>query len=251
VLSVITPPVTLLVTWQGVCVKEPGAEQALSWHRFAVGAAVLAAIAAAYLWLWQSGTLEMLRDEPALMEAIRGLGIWGPVGIVALIATAIVVSPVPSAPVAIAAGMIYGAVWGAVIVVIGAELGAVIAFLMARWLGYEAVRRWSGADGIMSYLSQERSQVWLMAVVFVSRLLPFISFDAISYAAGLTPLRFWRFALATVVGIAPVSFLLTYAGEELSTANLAIISLVLIVLVSLPLAAPLVRALVQAVRIRR
>ena len=96
--------------------KEPRGEQAVSWRRIAAGAAVLGAIVVAYLWLWQSGTLEMLRDEPALMEAIRGLGIWGPVGIIALIATAIVVSPVPSAPVAIAAGMIYGGVWGAVIV---------------------------------------------------------------------------------------------------------------------------------------
>lgn len=230
--------------------KEPGGEQTVSWRRIVAGAAVLIAIVAAYLWLWQSGMLEMLRDEPALMEAIRGLGIWGPLAIIALIATAIVVSPVPSAPVAIAAGMIYGAAWGAVIVVIGAELGAIIAFLIARWLGYEAVRRWSGADRMMSYLSRERSQVWLMAVVFVSRLLPFVSFDAVSYAAGLTPLAFWRFALATVVGISPVSFMLTYAGEELGTANLATISLVLIVLVALPLAAPLVRALVQAVRNR-
>ena len=231
--------------------KEPRGEQALPWRRVAAGAAVLTALAAAYLWLWQSGTLEMLRDEQALTGAIRGLGMWGPVAIVALIATAIVVTPVPSAPVAIAAGMVYGAAGGAVIVVIGAELGAIGAFLVARWLGYEAVRRWSGADRIMSYLSQERSQIWLMAVVFVSRLLPFVSFDAVSYAAGLTPLAFWRFALATVVGITPVSFLLTYAGEELSTANLAAISLVLIVLVALPLAAPLVRAVAQAVRTRR
>lgn len=231
--------------------KEPRGEQAPSWRRIAAGAAVLIAIVAAYLWLWHSGTLETLRDEQALMETIRGLGLWGPVAIIALIATAIVVSPVPSAPVAIAAGMIYGAAGGAVIVVIGAEVGAVIAFLIARWLGYEAVRRWSGADRIMSYLSEERSQLWLMGVVFVSRLLPFISFDAISYAAGLTPLSFWRFALATVVGIAPVSFMLTYAGEELGAANLATISLVLIVLVGLPLAAPLVRALVRAVRHRR
>ena len=230
--------------------KEPRAEQALSWRRIAAGAAVLIGLVAAYLWLWQSGTLEMLRDEQALIEAIRGLGIWGPVAIIALIATDIVVTPVPSAPVAIAAGMIYGAAAGAVIVVIGAELGAIIAFFVARWLGYEAVRRWSGADRIMSYLSRERSQNWLMAVVFVSRLLPFVSFDAISYAAGLTPLAFWRFALATVVGITPVSFMLTYAGEELSTASLATISLVLIVLVALPLAAPLVRALARAVRTR-
>jgi uncharacterized membrane protein YdjX (TVP38/TMEM64 family) len=231
-------------------VKEPRSEQALSWRRIAAGAAVLTAIVAAYLWLWQSGALETLRDEQALTVAIRGLGMWGPVAIVTLIATAIVVSPVPSAPVAIAAGMIYGAAAGAVIVVIGAELGAIIAFLVARWLGYDAVRRWSGADRVMRYLSQERSQLWLMAVVFASRLLPFISFDAISYAAGLTPLSFWRFAVATVVGITPVSFMLTYAGEELGMANLATISLVLIVLVALPLAAPLARALVRAVRNR-
>jgi uncharacterized membrane protein YdjX (TVP38/TMEM64 family) len=231
-------------------VKEPRSAQALSWRRIAAGAAVVTAIVAAYLWLWQSGTLETLRDEQALTDAIRRLGMWGPVAIVTLIATAIVVSPVPSAPVAIAAGMIYGAAAGAVIVVIGAELGAIIAFLVARWLGYDAVRRWSGADRVMRYLSQERSQLWLMAVVFASRLLPFISFDAISYAAGLTPLSFWRFAVATVVGITPVSFMLTYAGEELGMANLATISLVLIVLVALPLAAPLARALVRAVRNR-
>lgn len=46
-------------------------------------------------------------------------------------------------------------------------------------------------------------------------------------------------------------FMLTYAGEELGAANLAPISLVLIVLVGLPLAAWLVRALVRAVRHRR
>ena len=208
------------------------------------------ALVAAYLWLWQSGTLELLRNEAALTEAIRGLGAWGPAGIIALIATAIVVSPVPSAPVAIAAGMVYGTAGGAVIVVAGAELGAIAAFLIARWLGYEVVRQWSGADRAMSYLSQDRSQVWLMAVVFVSRLLPFISFDAVSYAAGLTPLAFWRFALATVVGVTPVSVLLTYAGKELSTANLATISLVLITLVALPLVPALVRTVLQLVRNR-
>lgn len=205
---------------------------------------------AAYLWLWQTGTLKMLGDEEALTEAIRSFGVWGPIGIIAIMTTAIVVSPVPSAPIAIAAGMVYGTAWGAVVVVIGAELGAIIAFLIARWLGYETVRRWSGADRVLSFLSQERSQFWLMAAVFISRLMPFISFDAVSYAAGLTPLAFWRFALATVTGVIPVTVLLTYAGEELSTAGLAAISLVLIVLVALPLIPAFVRFLRQLLRNR-
>jgi uncharacterized membrane protein YdjX (TVP38/TMEM64 family) len=53
--------------------------------------------------------------------------------------------------------------------------------------------------------------------VFASRLLPFISFDVISYAAGLTVLSYWRFALATLAGIAPASFLLAHFGGEMAT----------------------------------
>jgi uncharacterized membrane protein YdjX (TVP38/TMEM64 family) len=39
----------------------------------------------------------------------------------------------------------------------------------------------------------------------------------VSYAAGLTPLSFWRFAIATLVGIVPASFLLAHFGSEMAT----------------------------------
>ncbi len=58
-----------------------------------------------------------------------------------------------------------------------------------------------------------------MAIVFASRLVPFISFDVVSYAAGLTPLAFWRFALATLAGVIPISFLLVHFGEKLVSAQ--------------------------------
>ena len=54
-----------------------------------------------------------------------------------------------------------------------------------------------------------------MLIVFLSRLVPFVSFDAVSYVAGLTPLTFWRFAIATLAGVIPVSFALAYFGERL------------------------------------
>lgn len=53
-----------------------------------------------------------------------------------------------------------------------------------------------------------------MIAVFTSRLLPFVSFDLVSYAAGLSSLHFWRFALATLFGIVPASFLLAHFGDE-------------------------------------
>jgi len=40
-----------------------------------------------------------------------------------------------------------------------------------------------------------------------------------SYAAGLTPISFWRFAIATVLGLIPASFLLAHFGGEMIQVN--------------------------------
>ena len=50
--------------------------------------------------------------------------------------------------------------------------------------------------------------------------MPFVSFDMISYAAGLSRLHLWRFALATLAGIVPASFLLAHFGGEAVSGDL-------------------------------
>lgn len=83
-----------------------------------------------------------------------------------------------------------------------------------------------------------------MAIVFASRLLPFISFDVVSYAAGLTTLSLWRFALATFAGILPASFLLAHFGGEMATGELDRILLAVLALglvTGIPLAVHLLR----------
>ena len=49
--------------------------------------------------------------------------------------------------------------------------------------------------------------------------MPFISFDLVSYAAGLTQITTLRFALATLGGIIPASFFLAHFGDELSSSD--------------------------------
>jgi uncharacterized membrane protein YdjX (TVP38/TMEM64 family) len=129
-----------------------------------------------------------------------------------------VFNPIPSAPIALAAGAVFGHGWGTLYIVLGAELGAIIAFGIARFAGYELLRKWFG-DRIETGMWGNQNR--LTVLVFVSRLLPFISFDLISYGAGLTPIRFWRFALATLLGLIPMSFLLAHFGAELKTTGLA------------------------------
>ena len=179
-------------------------------------AAVAAALVAAYLALSWNDAWGAFTNGDALRESIVRLGWLGPAAVIALMTTAIVFSPIPSAPIAMAAGAVYGHVWGAAYVGLGAEAGALAAFCIARVLGREAMQRWLGDRLSVGWLG---SQTTLMAIVFATRLMPFLSFDLISYAAGLTPITWWRFALATVLGIAPASFLLAHFGEALASAD--------------------------------
>lgn len=104
--------------------------------------------------------------------------------------------------------------WGTLYVVAGAELGALFAFMLARWIARDTVCRFLEGRASYNYLG---SQNLLTATVFVSRLVPFISFDLVSYAAGLTRITTLRFALAILAGIVPASFLLAHFGDELTS----------------------------------
>ncbi len=177
-------------------------------------AALIVLLAATYWLLHETGALSTILNGAALHDHITRLGIWGPLMVIGLMVLAIMVSPIPSAPIAMAAGAAYGHVWGTLYVLLGAEIGALAAFGMARWVGGETLQRWFGDRLSVGLLGSQNA---LMGIVLVSRLLPFISFDIVSYAAGLTTLSFWRFAIATLVGITPTSFLLAHFGGEMTT----------------------------------
>jgi uncharacterized membrane protein YdjX (TVP38/TMEM64 family) len=182
--------------------------------------AALAVLALIWLYVAPSGQalVAALGDSQALQHWLDRLAGLGPLAVILLIAFAIVFNPIPSAPIALAAGAVFGHAWGTLYIVLGAELGAIVAFGIARFAGYELLRKWFG-DKIETGLWGNQNR--LTVLVFVSRLLPFISFDLISYAAGLTPIRFWRFAAATLLGLIPMSFLLAHFGAELKTTGLA------------------------------
>lgn len=186
------------------------------YRKILVAGAIIAALLAGYGVLSWTGALAVITDGSTLRRLVVELGPFGPFMVIGLLAAAIVWSPIPSAPIALAAGAAYGHTWGTVYVVIGAEAGALIAFVVARMVGQELLLKWFGQrPSLGPFISQNA----LMAIVFISRLLPFMSFDLVSYAAGLTPLATWRFAVATLAGIIPASFLLAHFGGEMASAD--------------------------------
>lgn len=196
---------------------------------------LLVALATTYWILLETGALSTVTNKAELREWISQLGYWGPAAIIALMITAIVLSPIPSAPIAMVAGAIYGSQWGTVFVVIGAEAGALIAFAIGRALGYNVIHRWKRIRPVLSWLGRDRSQGALMLIIFASRLVPFISFDAVSYAAGLTPIAFWRFVVATLAGVIPTAYLITTFGGVLIETESGFVTIGLILISSVTL----------------
>ncbi len=194
----------------------PRSERRVAGIRITIAIVIVILLVAIYFLLSTTGILEQWLNGPALRRRIVELGPLGPFLIIALMAGAIVINPIPSAPIALASGAVYGHTFGTIYVVAGAEIGALIAFGIARLLGCDLLPRLCRSRDSLKLLG---SQNMLTGIVFVSRLLPFVSFDLVSYAAGLTALSTWRFALATLAGILPASFLLAHFGAEMASAD--------------------------------
>ncbi len=126
---------------------------------------------------------------------------------------AVVVSPLPSLPLNIAAGAFFGPFAGTVYSIFGALGGAAASFMIARRLGREFMERFLG--GHVNFCSRCSDRV-LTRIIFVSRLIPVVSFDLVSYGAGLTAMSFWKFCLATFLGMIPLTALYNYTGAVLT-----------------------------------
>ena len=141
---------------------------------------------------------------------LEAAGVLAPVLYMLVMASVIVISPLPSMPLSIVAGAFFGPLLGTLYSALGALLGAVASFMIARLLGREIVERLLGKH---LDLIRVGTKGVLTKVVFISRLIPFISFDIVSYGAGLTEMSLWRFTLATFLGMLPLTFLYNYYGS--------------------------------------
>jgi len=184
----------------------------LSGTRPVVRSAVFAAVVLLF-----GSILFVFDDVPALHpEAVREwlsrTGAWAPFAYMAAMAL-VVVTPLPSLPLNVAAGVYFGPVPGTIYSVAGATAGAAASFLLARFLGREIIERI--LRGHINFCSACSDRL-LTKVVFLARLVPVVSFDLVSYGAGLTALSLRRFILANVLGMLPLTFVYNYFGRAVA-----------------------------------
>jgi uncharacterized membrane protein YdjX (TVP38/TMEM64 family) len=173
-------------------------------------------------------------SSPAISAWLADLGAWGPVLLAAMMVMAVVVGPIPTLPISAASGLAFGLVGGTLVAATGALVGAMIAFWTARLLGRDVVCRYLKDNPLFT---GEKSQNLLFWIVFITRLVPLFSFALISYAAGVTAIHAWRFALASLVGMLPMTVVFAGLGHSFTlhpVATLLAAGILLTAMVVLP-----------------
>jgi uncharacterized membrane protein YdjX (TVP38/TMEM64 family) len=166
-------------------------------------------------WLFVHYDLHEI-DPQALAEQMRGAGSIGPLLLFGLFVLQCIVSPLPSEPVMMAAGFVYGHTWGLVLGWAGVVCGAAACFLLARSMGRPVVHRFAPARRVAAleeYL-RERGRLAAVASLLFIRLFAVSSFDVVSYGCGLLRFPFAWFLFATAVGVIPKVFAFTYLGAS-------------------------------------
>jgi uncharacterized membrane protein YdjX (TVP38/TMEM64 family) len=156
-----------------------------------------------------------------LRDALTWIENLGAIGGVAFIILYIVaaVAFLPGSILTLGAGVVFGVIWGAIYVFIGATLGGITAFLIGRYL----VRNWI-AEKIQqnpkfSAIDQAVAKEGFK-IVLLTRLSPIFPFNLLNYSFGITGVSLKDYILGSI-GMIPGTLMYVYIGSL--AGNLALI----------------------------
>lgn len=125
-----------------------------------------------------------------------------------------VVAPLPAFVITFANASLFGWWQGAILSWSSAMAGAALCFAIGRILGRDVVEKLTSKAGLQQI--DEFFEKHGKQSILIARLLPFISFDIVSYAAGLTSMGFLGFFVATGIGQLPATIVYSYVGGMLT-----------------------------------
>lgn len=152
-------------------------------------------------------------DVEKVKEYILSFGILAPIVSFILMLFQSLAAPLPAFLITFANASLFGWFYGAILSWTSALAGASLCFFLSKKLGRNTVEK------ITSKMALEQVDDFFekygQYTILIARLLPFMSFDVISYAAGLTSIRFLPFILATAIGQLPATIIYSYIGGML------------------------------------
>ena len=148
-----------------------------------------------------------------ILEMTQGLGIWGPVFVVAFYIVACVLF-LPGSVLTLGAGFVFKLLVGTITVSIGSTLGACAAFLVGRTVGRNWISGKVATNEKFAAIDDAVGQQGFKIVLLI-RLSPIFPFNLLNYAFGLTKVSIGKYALASWIGMLPGTLMYVYFGAGL------------------------------------
>ena len=145
---------------------------------------------------------------------IAGYGALAPVVSAILMIFQSVIAPLPAFLITFANGTLFGFWWGSLLSWSSSMVGAALCFYIARALGIQRVTELISQPAVDK--ANDFVEKYGTYAILIARLMPFISFDVVSYFAGATRMRFLGFWIATGIGQMPATLVYSYLGENAS-----------------------------------
>ena len=153
-------------------------------------------------------------DFTVVREFVESYGAYAAAVSFALMILQSIAAPLPAFLLTFANANLFGWWQGAILSWSSAMAGASVCFYIARILGRDVVEKITSKAGLrqIDVFFEKHGRLSIL----IARLLPFISFDIVSYAAGLTSMSFGSFFVATGIGQLPATIIYSYVGGMLT-----------------------------------
>ncbi len=182
-------------------------------HRFR-GYIILGTVIGLIFLLNQFVPLDEFLNPTLLREHLRGLGIAGYALFLLLMILSIPL-PIPSTPVVLAGGYVYGLLGGTILALIGGVIGSFLAFYLARRVGREEMEKW-----IEKHHMKHFEHVFARrgpSAALIGYAIPIFPADVLSSLLGLTRISLHTFFFLVIVGHIPRYFIMNALGSDLYT----------------------------------
>ncbi|MAF99122.1 MAG: hypothetical protein CMH61_00775 [Nanoarchaeota archaeon] len=170
---------------------------------------ILAAVFAASFFI---PSIKELASPENIRNTLLGAGTLGIFILIGLIALS-VPFPIPSGPLVLAGGYVYGLIPGTIYALIGNVLGATFSFFLIHKFGRPLLEKFVDKKHIIHFdhLFKKRGP----SIAIISYVLPLFPSDSISMILGLTPIGFPTFLAVLIMGHIPRYLIINSLGQDL------------------------------------
>ncbi len=176
-----------------------------------LGVAVLVVFFAAQRYL---PNVQQFTSPQFVRDYLLSLGNWGYFMYIILFLLSIPL-PIPSMPLAIGAGYVYGFFTAMILTMIGVVAGASIAFQLSRYFGEPLLEKVVSKHHIIHFNHIFRRRGINGAIIAYA--IPIFPADSVNFILGISTIRYHQFLLAVILGSIPRYVIVTALGQELLT----------------------------------